>query len=135
MTSYGNLKDTETTEAALAEYYERRRAVPAVQIAHTAACEARHQAKVEYETKWPGYCRNCDGSGFHTWPGTYFEQGTSDSCSYCLDDGTCPRCMHRYETWDETAQAFVTCPACGWDPQSGEACPDDECECWDIRSE
>lgn len=135
MTSYGNLHDTETTEAAMAEYYERRRSVPAVQITHTASCEARHQAKVEYETLWPGYCHTCHGEGFQTWPATWEDPGSSDPCDDCLGQGNCPRCGHHHENEAWNCDTNDLCEACGWDPESGETCPDDECECWDIRSE
>lgn len=69
---------------------------------------------IEFATKFPAYCRACDGSGVHT----VKEEGFAiiEPCE-CLLEDKCPQCAE--------AIAGLTC-GCGWKFGSSEGMPQPE---------
>ena len=86
--------------------------------------------KNEYESRWPRYCRTCNGWGF-TGCGIRCDEPWADPCADCTEQGRCPRCGHQiyddpYDWEDDT-----TCPECGWREGATEGIPEaPECLCW-----
>lgn len=110
---------------------------PSDQNKHSPSCKALHDKwlkdKKEYEEKWPGYCRKCGGWGGHYYtfdpspaglslaPGTMTDY---DLCSYCLENGICPRCGKA--TLDEDGNI---CATCGWNSEMSGIMEEPECWC------
>ncbi len=114
---------------------------------HTQQCldntEKYEQEKAEYEKRWPGYCRRCNGAGGHWYDYDPSPAGVSlaagsltdcDPCPECAEEkGVCPRCgtkMHK-DWWQDDEP----CPHCGWDWLRGEsdALGPPECYCWEHK--
>jgi len=132
-----NAKTTAKTKKTLVrqlDIFGTRTAAP--QPKHSKNCDARHTAKLAYDAKYPNACRKCQGYGFHTAPATREDPGLHEFCE-CLADGRCPRCGHQHnENWnlylDDVEPVADYCEACGWDPESGDRRPDDDCNCFET---
>lgn len=105
----------------------------AAQVEHTDNCNRRHAAKLAYDAKYPNSCRKCQGMGFISWPATRMDPGDSEPCADCMDEGKCPRCGAQHdENWNMDETLTDVCTECGWDPQSGDCRPDDDCNCFET---
>ena len=106
---------------------------------HTAEClkaqDDATRAGAEYDRRWPGHCRSCNGWGGRSYrydpspSGVALSPGWMEDfepCPDCAEKGLCPRCMKA--TMPEDG-GEGPCPACGWTPKDGRPWIP-ECICW-----
>lgn len=119
-------------------------------IDHSPECIAAYEESKreieEYESKWPNYCRHCNGHGFTTWTENpplgseyYWPETLSELCYECAahEPSKCPRCGG---SWEDIAdlEDFLDrwgnndaseCPHCGFRGTWNGGRPADY-ECW-----
>jgi len=74
-----------------------------------------------YLTKYPSYCRTCNGSGVHVssenaaphGSGHYWPMRTDSECSACVGKGICPMCGHQHDDGWKAEE----CDNCDWNWQ------------------
>lgn len=103
---------------------------------HDGECLSRQAARLVWQTKYPNYCRSCEGVGGFDIPMHVYRDGSADPpdfdiCS-CVEEGRCPRCGA--DDLD-TEDGPTACAACGWYWGEGaeDVAPHGECYCEEAR--
>lgn len=94
----------------------------------TQECQKRfsdyNKNMAEYEEKWPNYCRECGTKGVIAYykdssscaaslsPSSYYFE---EPCSYCWEQGKCPRCGNLFGFNDDGWGHKLPCSYCSWD--------------------
>lgn len=91
---------------------------------HTVGCveqrEQRLEANHEYTSKYPNYCRSCNGTGqFHAEKDGCLQLKTTDC--YCIENSACPRCGKELKG--------LTCSHCQFVLGQTRGCPPLDCFC------
>jgi len=92
---------------------------------------------MQYVSKWPDFCRKCNGTGLIIYEddpspaGVALSPGTMDfeePCSGCVENGICPRCGK--EVWPVDIDWPQPCGNCGWEEKITEGVIDEpQCIC------
>jgi hypothetical protein len=122
-----------------------------LKIPHTKWCKDQHEKYekqlAEYESKWPDYCKHCNG-----WDGFWDQYDPSpagvslgsgymldfEPCDKCVENGKCPRCGTQTTLFEMALEDGdeLSCPECRWtsnvdDKESWSLPQGPECYCYE----
>ncbi len=102
-------------------------------MAHSPACrdtQARERQRQEtWVSRYPTYCRQCDGWGAFHPPGSWEEPPCIDPCDGCTANEPTPLCGRCGFAGLDRETGEGPCSACGWNYDDG--LPQySECDCW-----